>query len=266
MTSQNLVTNPSFEEATFCPNKHGDFNNNVKFWSTPTNGTSDYFNQCSSYFSSKNPHGYQQPYDKKAYAGIVTYYENKENWVTISGYYTALGYENYLIVGNFKNSEQIKTKKVASTTNIYFSFYYIDDIIIEPLISESEKEKLFQMNQKEFKTEKTYTFKNVLFDFDKAILLNQSIKELNQLSEHLKTHPELTIEIYGHTDNVGLKSRNKELSQQRAEAVSKYLIEKGLNKKHIKWFGFGAEQPVVKNDTDKNRSLNRRVNFKLIEL
>ncbi len=188
---------------------------------------------------------------------IDSFLTNENDWIKVSKTIVASGFEKSFIIGNFNDNKTTELIGRNVNSKKAYAYYYIDAVKIEL------KSNLI-LNS--FKSEKTYTFKNVLFDFDKAILLNQSIEELNQLSEHLKTHPELKIEIYGHTDNVGLKSRNKELSQQRAEAVSKYLIEKGLNKKRIKWFGYGAEQPKVKNDSDKNRALNRRVDFQLIEL
>lgn len=105
----------------------------------------------------------------------------------------------------------------------------------------------------------------MLFDFDKAQLLNISKTELNKLSRYLKTNPSLTIEIYGHTDAVGLDSRNQELSEQRAQAVANYLITQGISTTRIKWFGFGSSQPISTNTTEQGRQQNRRVAFKFIK-
>ena len=190
---------------------------------------------------------------------IDSFMTNEKTWVKLSQNIKASGFEKSFIIGNFTANKTIELLGKKTKSKKAFAYYYIDAISIKPLNPIIKEITILE-------PEKIYTFKNVLFDFDKAVLLDQSIEELDKLGAHLKTHPELSIEIYGHTDNVGLKSRNKELSQQRATAVSKYLIEKGLDKNHIKSFGFGAEQPVVENNTDKNRSLNRRVNFKLIEL
>ena len=92
-----------------------------------------------------------------------------------------------------------------------------------------------------------------------------SKEELDQLYKHLEANSTLKIEIYGHTDSIGLEARNQELSEQRAKAVLDYLIEKGLNATRIKSFGFGNTQPISDNDTEEGRQLNRRVAFKLIE-
>jgi len=89
--------------------------------------------------------------------------------------------------------------------------------------------------------------------------------ELNQLYKHLRENSNLKIEIYGHTDNVGLATRNHELSEQRAKAVEDYLILQGLSATKIKSFGFGSTQPISNNETEEGRLQNRRVTFKLIQ-
>jgi outer membrane protein OmpA-like peptidoglycan-associated protein len=103
----------------------------------------------------------------------------------------------------------------------------------------------------------------VLFEFDKATLIATSVKELDELYTYLQERPTFTIEIYGHTDSIGTPKRNKELSIERAKAVSDYLIAKGLNVSRIKWFGFGSKKPIVPNDTEAQRKKNRRVEFRL---
>jgi outer membrane protein OmpA-like peptidoglycan-associated protein len=94
-------------------------------------------------------------------------------------------------------------------------------------------------------------------------LVETSVKELDELYTYLEKRPKLKVEIYGHTDNVGTTRRNKELSLQRAKAVSMYLISKGLEASRIEWFGFGSSKPIVPNDTAAQRKKNRRVAFKL---
>ncbi|NKI33118.1 OmpA family protein [Croceivirga thetidis] len=72
--AQNLVQNPSFEDFIDCPNALGTFSKHVKYWSTPTAGTSDYFNKCSVIMGApENFNGEQEPIDGRAYAGIYFY-------------------------------------------------------------------------------------------------------------------------------------------------------------------------------------------------
>jgi len=72
--SQNLIKNPSFEDYFECPNTLGTFNEHVKSWSTPTGGTTDYFNTCSTVMSApENFNGIQHTKDGKAYSGLYFY-------------------------------------------------------------------------------------------------------------------------------------------------------------------------------------------------
>ncbi|WP_179333873.1 OmpA family protein [Winogradskyella costae] len=197
------------------------------------------------------------------------YLSNKESWMAYTFEFTAEGYENYFSIGNFYRNAKTKKEDVLSNSPFLFSYYYIDDISIEP--SEKgevnvKKDTLKTVKAPTIKTNEIYTFKNVLFDFDKAQLLAISKEELNQLYKHLEINLKLKVEIYGHTDSIGLETRNQELSEQRAKAVSDYLIEKGLDLTRITSFGFGSTQPISTNDTEEGRQLNRRVTFKLIEM
>lgn len=74
LCGQNLVKNPSFEDFENCPNSLGTFNEDVTHWSTPTNGTTDYFNTCSKVMGApENFNGVQQPKYGNAYAGLYFY-------------------------------------------------------------------------------------------------------------------------------------------------------------------------------------------------
>ncbi|RSK41597.1 OmpA family protein [Mangrovimonas spongiae] len=216
-----------------------------------------------------NAHKVAARADNVAFAPIFNknYLNNKTQWVQIQCSYKAKGFETYFLIGNFESNFKSDVEKIERNKFKPMAYYYIDDVAISLLREDTNELKIKVPVEKEhsFKKDKTYTFKNVLFDFDKATLLEASKNELNNLYEHLIKHPELHIEIYGHTDNVGTHKRNQELSEQRAKAVSDYLINKGLDKTKIKWFGYGSSKPKVKNNTEKNRAINRRVAFKLIE-
>ena len=80
---------------------------------------------------------------------------------------------------------------------------------------------------------------------------------LNKVLGILRQHPQLTLQVNGHTDNLGNKTYNKELSRNRAKRVTDYLIQKGIPEKRITFKGFGASRPI---DNTKPE-LNRRVEF-----
>ncbi|WP_225036064.1 OmpA family protein [Winogradskyella sp. SM1960] len=193
------------------------------------------------------------------------YFSNKEIWTEYSFEFTAEGYENYFSIGNFYRNPKTKKQQVVSNSPYFFSYYYIDDVSIESLEQEKVVETTKTIEEPTIKTNEIHTFKNVLFDFDKADLLEVSKEELNQLYKHLEANLTLNIEIYGHTDAIGLETRNQDLSEQRAKAVSNYLITKGLDVTRITSFGFGSTQPIADNDSEEGQQLNRRVAFKLIE-
>jgi len=72
-----------------------------------------------------------------------------------------------------------------------------------------------------------------------------------------------TIQINGHTDNVGTDSDNLRLSTNRAKAVQDFLIEKGITANRLKYKGFGESQPIDNNDTAVGKRNNRRTEFVL---
>jgi outer membrane protein OmpA-like peptidoglycan-associated protein/tetratricopeptide (TPR) repeat protein len=107
--------------------------------------------------------------------------------------------------------------------------------------------------------------RNIYFDFDKADLKEVSYNELNKLERMLASNPSYTVEISGHTDNIGSKSVNKRLSQRRAQVVVDYLVGKGIDASRLKAVGYGEERPLASNDDEKEgRELNRRVEFKVL--
>jgi outer membrane protein OmpA-like peptidoglycan-associated protein len=82
---------------------------------------------------------------------------------------------------------------------------------------------------------------------------------LNNMIHIIKHYPELTINIYGFTDQRGSKQRNIKLSEQRAYAIAEYFIQQGLNPKHIEAQGFGNVAPIADNGTTQGRAKNRRI-------
>ncbi|MBL0740861.1 OmpA family protein [Chryseolinea sp. Jin1] len=113
----------------------------------------------------------------------------------------------------------------------------------------------------------TYSIlRNLYFDFDKATFKTDSYTELNKLEAMLNQNPSMVVEIGGHTDAVGTKEYNQQLSQRRAQAVKDYLTKKGIDTRRIKPVGYGKSKPLASNDDESDgRELNRRVEFKVLE-
>lgn len=100
--------------------------------------------------------------------------------------------------------------------------------------------------------------KNIFFDVNKYDLKPESTSELDKIVMLLKDNPALKIQINGHTDNVGKPADNLKLSNNRAQAVVKYITLKGIDPKRLLFKGFGAQQPIADNSTDQGRAKNRR--------
>ncbi len=113
--------------------------------------------------------------------------------------------------------------------------------------------------------EATVVLNNVFFDFDKAVVKEESFPELNRVVKLLGDKNKLQIEIAGHTDSTGPEQYNVDLSKRRAKAVEQYLLDKGIaaNRLSVKYFGETA--PVASNDTRDGRRKNRRVEFKILD-
>jgi outer membrane protein OmpA-like peptidoglycan-associated protein/tetratricopeptide (TPR) repeat protein len=108
--------------------------------------------------------------------------------------------------------------------------------------------------------------RNVFFDVDKFELTKQSRSELNNLVKFLNQNPETVIEIGGHTDNSGTESHNDSLSENRAKVVYQYMINKGIVKERLAFKGYSSTVPASSNENSRGRSLNRRTEFKIIDI
>ena len=101
----------------------------------------------------------------------------------------------------------------------------------------------------------------IQFDFNKSTIKSVSFPILDAVRDVLVANPKITIEVQGHTDNVGQATYNLKLSGQRADAVRAYLVAHGVEAQRLISKGFGMTQPLVANNTEGNRALNRRVQF-----
>lgn len=111
---------------------------------------------------------------------------------------------------------------------------------------------------------KAIVLKNVFFETNQAILLPASVSELTRLKLLLEENPAMNIEIRGHTDNVGNDADNQSLSERRAQAVVRFLIENGIASNRLTSKGFGETQPIATNDTPEGRAQNRRTEFVIL--
>jgi hypothetical protein len=99
---------------------------------------------------------------------------------------------------------------------------------------------------------------DLFFDFNSSTIKNSFEKYLILLVDQIKQNKESTIEIFGHTDNVGKSEYNMLLSQKRADAVKEFLISNDITNKIISK-GYGAQNPTMPNTSEANKQKNRRV-------
>lgn len=335
---QNLVHNGGFEEYSSCPVKMSNLNRDAAYWSAPTLGTTDYFNQCSrtKLGVPMNFKGKQEPYEGAAYAGLYlfapkdyreyiqvpltetlqkgsryrltlflslseksdgavmdmgavlsdrplsiytkkelsqsqliatsaqtthikqfpvsNYYQDKQKWMELSFDLVAKGFENHLILGNFKSNAGTAyiDSKDPSNNKEGYAYYYLDDISLVYL-------------GPEYKTNEVYVLNHVNFNFDRFDLQPKAKQSLRDVYNYLQQNPDLKVAISGHTDDLGSSEYNNVLSRERASSVANYLITLGLHKNRISYQGYGDSKPLDTTLTEEARRKNRRVEFVMTE-
>ncbi|MEO1652845.1 MAG: OmpA family protein [Bacteroidota bacterium] len=130
---------------------------------------------------------------------------------------------------------------------------------ISPL---AEKEISF-FDQNKIEKNKTFVLQNLEFTYAQYDIKPSSYPLLDQLVDILKEQVELKILLKGHTDNIGNKSSNLQLSLNRARAIQNYLIAKGIKASRISHQGFGSKIPIASNAHPEGRAKNRRVEIVL---
>lgn len=102
---------------------------------------------------------------------------------------------------------------------------------------------------------------HIYFETAKADLKPASFKSLNALVAFLNEYPEVTVEISGHTDNVGAANINLAISEKRAKSVADYVVSQGIPASRVVSKGYGLTKPKYTNKTSQGRAKNRRVEF-----
>jgi outer membrane protein OmpA-like peptidoglycan-associated protein len=108
--------------------------------------------------------------------------------------------------------------------------------------------------------------RNIFYETDEYALKEQSKFELNKLITFLQDNPNVHVEIEGHTDNVGTAEYNIQLSENRAETVAGYLVEKGVEEDRITSKGYGQDDPIASNKTSEGRAKNRRTEMRIVKI
>lgn len=106
----------------------------------------------------------------------------------------------------------------------------------------------------------------VTFDFNRTDIKPQFYPALNTVATTLRQYNQTIVEVSGHTDSIGSDEVNQRISEQRAQSVASYLQAQGVQRERFEIVGLGKRFPIADNSTDYGRSLNRRVEVRLVPL
>lgn len=121
------------------------------------------------------------------------------------------------------------------------------------------RQQLAEFEQRQTEGGLLVTLRDINFDLDSANLSPGDQERLAPLADYLQQHPDRNVVIEGHTDASGPDDYNRQLSQQRAEAVRNYLVSRGVSAGRIQTVGRGESVPVADNGSEAGRLQNRRI-------
>jgi outer membrane protein OmpA-like peptidoglycan-associated protein len=105
---------------------------------------------------------------------------------------------------------------------------------------------------------------NTGFDTNSSVLKSGYTPTLDKIAKIVNQYGKTTISIVGHTDNTGSVSINQSVSERRAQAVEDYFVSRNVNRIRLDSAGRGKAEPRASNDTEAGRSLNRRVELRIV--
>ena len=189
--------------------------------------------------------------------------KSQYEWLELSALYIAKGTEDKIMIGNFKdcNVSNFKKRK-ESTEKKQCTYIYIDMVSVE----EYKEISLKNYNSgSDLKKGDRYVLKDVEFETALDKLKGESFSSLDDLAKRLIETPTLRLEVSGHTDNTGDEATNRIFAKSRAEAVTNYLIAKGVKSNQLIAEGKGSAVNIAINNSEKNREKNRRIEIQVLQ-
>jgi outer membrane protein OmpA-like peptidoglycan-associated protein len=132
----------------------------------------------------------------------------------------------------------------------------------EEKVVEEEKDELITATTN---VNESIRLKNIIFQIGESELQPESYGELDKLVRQLKKYRQVEILLEGHTDITGDAEENIQLSLERVNSCKKYLVNKGIDTRRIQTKGYGSARPLKRTGSEKEREINRRVEFKVIK-
>ncbi len=138
-------------------------------------------------------------------------------------------------------------------------------VVKEPEIKDEPQEDT-TIKEEDLVVGKKFNLKTIQFERGKAIFLKTAYPQLENLLDVLKKHPKMEILLEGHTDNAGSRYLNWTLSKERVLAVRNYLKDKGIAESRVRIKAHGPDKPIAPNDSEENKSKNRRVEVVILKV
>lgn len=200
-------------------------------------------------FNGKKPFGYP---GHKWYSGIVCFDDkcrNKAAWVKKQRERRFKGFKD----GGKLPPPPTRIDRSNDTTTLIAKNKKPQQVATAPAIVESPKQLEVP------KTDSLIVLGEVLFEVNSYKLKPDLYPELDSLVSFMKANPKTKIEISGHTDATGNEAHNRRLSENRADAVAEYIVDKGIATSRVTFNGFGSSRPIAGNNDEQGRRKNRRV-------
>lgn len=235
------------------------------------------------YFASDRPGGkggldlYQFPLDESLRPKVVTYMKGKvfdaETMKPLGASFELIDLESRKTVvnstSNMGNGEYIVClptgKRYALNVSKDGYLFYSENFELKDPKS-SREPFIKDVPLKPIKVGETVVLKNIFFEFNKYDLKEESKAELAKVIAFMNKNQKIGVEIGGHTDNVGKKEYNQQLSEKRSRAVYDYLVQNGISATRLQFKGYGDTIPIADNATDAGRAQNRRTEFKIVSV
>ncbi len=190
----------------------------------------------------------------------VNNYDAKNVWLMTVDSFVADKSYRYCIIGNF-----FKNDSTATGGSKYFDHYigFVDDVFVIKAKNSVMQPRPEPPPKKSAPLPKVLN--KVQFLYNSADFEPNSLPQLDSAIVVLKQYPSIEILIKGYTSSEGDADYNQKLSQRRAEAVKNYLMQHGIDAKRLSAKGFGETLPLVADDSEENKRVNRRIEFEIIK-
>ncbi len=159
---------------------------------------------------------------------------------------------------NEEKAEYIVAGNKNIRLNINSAGYIPLDSVINLSVTDNN-DLLFYLQEKE-----NIILKEIIFNAGSAVMVSDTKNEIIKLFKMLKASPTMTIQIEGHTNNIGNTEKLRKLSRQRAKTIKSILVEYGISPDRISTIGIGPDKPLYNNDEPEKRKLNQRVEINIL--